>query len=233
MTGYSRDYAAHLLGLGVAQVLRKGPDGSVYRLVADPKAKRRRKRPRQYGPEVLGALKRIWVIMAYACGKRLAPGMAWLVPKLETCGELLVFTQVREKLLVVSAATLDRLLAPERKRRTVKGVSHTKPGTWLKHPIPIRTCAQWDDPRPGFTEIDLVDHGGGSTEGDDLFTRNVTDVATGGTEVRAVKNRAQKWTVAALLLSRERLPFPLLGIDSEMTARSSTTTCFASVKSIR
>lgn len=215
VTGYSRDYVVHLLGLCLAQVLLKGPDGSVYRLVADPKATRRRKRPRKYGPEVLGPLKRIWVIMDLACGKRLAPCMAWLVPKLESCGELLVSPQVREKLLVVSAATIDRLLAPERKRLTVKGVSHTKPGTLLKHQIPIRTFAQWDDLRPGFTEIDLVDHGGGSTEGDYLFTLNVTDVATGWTEVRAVKNRAQKCTVAALLLIRERLPFPLLGIDSD------------------
>jgi hypothetical protein len=215
LTGYNRDYASYLLGLCRTKLLVQGADGRVHRVVADPKAKRRRKRKRKYGPEVLGPLRRIWGIMDLACGKRLAPCMGWLIPKLESCGELKVASEVGEKLLTISAATIDRLLAPERKQLTLKGRSHTKPGTLLKHQIPIRTFTQWDDLRPGFTEIDLVDHGGGSTEGEYLFTLNVTDVATGWTEFRAVKNRAQKWTFEALGLIRERMPFPLLGIDSD------------------
>ena len=101
------------------------------------------------------------------------------------------------------------------KKLTLNGRSLTKPGTLLKHQIPIRTFTQWDDLRPGFTEIDLVDHGGGSTEGEYLFTLNITDVATGWTEMRAVKNRAQKWVFEALNIIRDKLPFPLLGIDSD------------------
>jgi hypothetical protein len=183
----------------------------MYRVVGDPKAKRSRKRKKAYGPEVLRPLKRIWAIMDFACGKRLAPCMEWLVPKLEECGELDVPPEVRERLLSVSRSTIDRLLAVERKKLTLKGRSLTKPGSLLKHQIPIRTFSQWDEERPGFTEVDLVDHGGGSTQGEYLFTLDVTDVATGWTEIRAVKNRAQRWVFEALGLIRERLPFPLLG----------------------
>jgi hypothetical protein len=142
LTGYNRAYASHLLGLCSKKVLVKGSDGKVYRVV-DPKANRKRKKT--YGPEVLEPLKRIWAIMDFACGKRLAPCMEWLVPKLEVCGELKVLPEVREKLLSVSPATIDRLLLPERKKLTLKGRSHTRPGSLLKHQIPIRTFTQWDD----------------------------------------------------------------------------------------
>lgn len=215
LTGYNRAYASYLLGLSGKKVLVKGPDGKVYRLVADPKAKKGRGRKKAYGPEVLDSLKRIWAIMDFPCGKRLAPCMEWLIMKLEACGEIKVLPDIRQKLLSISAATIDRLLLPERKILTLKGRSHAKPGSLLKHQIPIRTFAQWDDLRPGFEEIDLVDHGGGSTQGEYLFTLDVTDVATGWTEIRAVKNRAQKWVFEALTLIRDRLPFPLLGIDSD------------------
>ena len=215
VTGYNRSYAFYLLGLCNKKMLVKSSDGKMYRVVADPRMKKPRNRKRSYGPSVMEPLRRIWAIMDYPCGKRLAPCMEWLVPKLEDCGELSVSPEVRAKLLSISAATINRLLLPERKKLTLKGRSLIKPGTLLKHQIPIRTFTQWDDLRPGFTEIDLVDHGGGSTEGEYLFTLDVTDVATGWTEMRAVKNRAQKWVFEALNIIRERLPFPLLGIDSD------------------
>lgn len=216
VTKYNRDYASHLLALHSKKTVVKGLDGKEYRIVADPKAKSiRRHKKKSYGQEILEPLRCIWYIMDLPCGKRLAPCMDWLIPKLEECGELNVSAAVREKLLSISASTIDRLLRPERKTFMLKGRSQTRPGTLLKNQIPIRTFAQWDDLRPGFAELDLVDHGGGSTEGEYLFTLDVTDVATGWTELRAVKNKAQKWVFQALNLIRERLPFPLLGIDSD------------------
>ena len=62
-------------------------------------------------------LRRIWAIMDYPCGKRLAPCMEWLVPKLEDCGELSVSPEVRAKLLSISADTIDRLLGREVTKR--------------------------------------------------------------------------------------------------------------------
>jgi hypothetical protein len=115
----------------------------------------------------------------------------------------------------VSPATIDRLLAPERKKAQLKGRSTTKPGTLLKRQIEIRTFSDWDESKPGFVEVDLVAHDGGSSSGDYCHTLDVTDVCTGWTETRAVKNRAQVWVFEALREIQAQLPFKLLGIDSD------------------
>jgi hypothetical protein len=99
------------------------------------------------------------------------------------------------------------------KERILRG--GTKPGTLLKSQIPIRTYADWDDRRVGFVEIDLVQHEGGETRNMFACTLNVTDVCSGWTEVIAVRNKAQKHVFAALKESRRRLPFSLLGVDSD------------------
>ena len=94
-------------------------------------------------------------------------------------------------------------------------MSTTRAGRLLKHQVPIRTFAEWDAARPGFTEIDLVAHGGDSAHGEYVHTLTLVDVATGWCEFRAVPYRSQRDVFAALQVQRERLPFPLLGIDSD------------------
>ncbi|MGI8626391.1 MAG: integrase catalytic domain-containing protein, partial [Geodermatophilaceae bacterium] len=96
-----------------------------------------------------------------------------------------------------------------------RGRSHTKPGSLLTDAIPIRTWAQWDDAVPGFVEIDLVGHEGGNAVGEHAFTLTVTDIATGWTENRSVRNKARKWVIAALEETSLIMPFPLLGVDSD------------------
>ena len=96
-----------------------------------------------------------------------------------------------------------------------RGISTTKPGTLLKKDIPIRLGTQWDDDAPGFLECDLVAHCGPTTAGEYINTLDMTDIATGWTETRAVINKAQRHVFAAILHVRENLPFPLLGIDSD------------------
>jgi hypothetical protein len=107
------------------------------------------------------------------------------------------------------------VLAKERKRHQIKGRANTKPGTLLKHQIPIRTFSEWNEKRPGFVEIDLVGHDGGDGHGDFVQTLDVTDVCTTWTETEAVRNKAQQWVFDALMDIRQRMPFPLLGIDSD------------------
>lgn len=137
------------------------------------------------------------------------------MPRLIEQRELRVKVAVRQKLLQVSAATVDRLLRPERKRYELKSRARTKPGTLLKHQVPIRTFSEWDEGKPGFLEIDLVGHDGGNVQGEFLYSLKATDVASGWIETEAVRNRAQVWTFQALERIRQRLPFPLLGIDSD------------------
>ena len=142
--------------------------------------------------------------------------MGEAVEKLEACGEIDLTEKVREKLLNISASTIDRLLKPEKdKFRLGKGRSGTKPGTLLKHSIPIRTFADWDDVVPGFTEVDLVGHDGGNNSGDFIQSLNFVDIATCWDETAACINKAQVHVFKAIKIVSARFPFDVLGIDSD------------------
>jgi hypothetical protein len=211
LTGYNRCYAAFLLR-------SKGKKLRINNktvLVGDLTRRIKRNRPRTYDDKVVCALKKIWFVMDCICGKRLATTLKELIPILERHQEIELDTTTKEKLLTISAATIDRLLAPERKRLSSSTRSRTKPGTLLKHQIPIKTFSEWDDQRPGFVEMDLVGHDGGNISGDYIQTLDVTDVCTGWTETQAVRNKAQVWVFEALKQIRDCLPFKLLGIDSD------------------
>ncbi len=110
---------------------------------------------------------------------------------------------------------IDRHLAPERAKLFPRGRSHTKPGTLLKSQIPIRTWAEWSENMPGFVEIDLVGHEGGNSSGEFCFTLTVTDIFTGWTINRSVKNKAAIWVFEAIEYVIGQFPFPILGIDSD------------------
>lgn len=211
LTGYNRKYAAWLLTKQGSKTLV----GKNIILKCDVRKSAGKKRSSVYNQVVLTSLIAIWYIMDCICGKRLAPMLKTIIPILEKHNEIQLDDVTRTKLLSMSAATIDRLLKHDRKTHTLKGRSHTKPGTLLKHQIPIRTFAQWDEKKPGFVEIDLVGHDGGDPSGEFAYTLNVTDVATGWTESQAVKNKAQRWVFEALTDIRTRLPFDLLGIDSD------------------
>lgn len=157
-------------------------------------------RPRKYDKQVVVALRKVWVVCDCICGKRLGPYLAEIVPLLERLNELEVNNEVRKKLIEVSPATIDRLLAPVTKRYQLRARSNTKPGTLLKHQIPIRTFSDWDELRPGFVEIDLVSHEGGDARGDYIQTLDMTDVCSGWTETQAVKNKAQVWVFEGIPL---------------------------------
>ena len=104
-------------------------------------------------------------------GKRLAPVLAELVAILRRFGELDIDDDTAALLAGMSAATIDRRLAPERRKHQLTGRSRTKPGSLLKSQIPMRTWAEWDDAVPGFVEIDLVSHDGGNAAGEHAWTQ--------------------------------------------------------------
>lgn len=146
--------------------------------------------------------------------KRLRSAMDNELPNLRRHQHLKVGRACYQHLVQVSASTMDRWRrAARRPGRRHRG--GTKPGTLLKQQIPIRTFAQWDDKRPGFAEIDLVQHDGGTNKGDFACTLTFTDVVTSWTEEGATPNKAQGHVFAVLQEERSRLPFPLLGIDSD------------------
>jgi hypothetical protein len=172
-------------------------------------------RPPTYGEAVIEALRFLWAVQGTSCGRLLAAALPDLVPRLRRLGELEVDDETAALLLRIAPATIDRRLAGDRAKLTLRGRSHTKPGTLLKDSIPMRTWTEWDDAVPGFVEIDLVGHEGGNSKGEFCFTLDITDIATGWTETRSVKNKAQRWVIAAIKDATAAFPFPILGIDSD------------------
>lgn len=195
LTGYSRK---HLMEL----------------LACPPKRRRkiRRRRPSSYHP-ILEVLKKLWAVSNYASGKRLVPVIPLYLDALERHRELGVSSEERSLLLTISPATTDRLLVNERKKITLKARSRTKPGSLLKSQIPIHTFADWDNAKPGFLEIDLVHHCGDSPAGEYIHTLDTVDVATGWNECAAFMGRSRRYTIEGTERVKQRLPFPLLGVD--------------------
>ena len=210
LTEYSRVYARRVL----RQQGKRIKQGN-HSLRADVRVRSARSRAPYYDEQVRAALIKIWRVMDYICGKRLQPALAELVLVLERHNELHCDRLTREKLLQISAATIDRLLRAERRKHELRGRARTKPGTLMKHQIPIRTFAEWDEQQPGFGEIDLVAHDGGVAAGDYCQTLDCTDVATTWTETIAVRNKAQSHVFAAIKQVRKNPPFALLGLDSD------------------
>jgi len=216
-TGYNRNYAARILRLKVGKVIGYAKiGGRKIKYVIGKRKRKKYKKPRIYTYDVFLKLKKIWAVFDFICSKRLAPFMGEAVEKLEKHREIDLTDEVREKLLKISASTIDRLLKPEKdKFRLGKGRSGTKPGTLLKNSIPIRTFADWNDAVPGFTEVDLVGHDGGNASGDFIQSLNFTDIATCWDETAACINKAQVHVFKAIKIVSARFPFEITGIDSD------------------
>ena len=171
--------------------------------------------PRQYGAPVADALRVAWEATDRLCSKRLHPFLPELVKVLRRHGEITMTDEIEAKLCQMSPSTIDRLLRPCRRLGGRRGFTTTKPGSLLKNSIPIRTFADWEEDCPGFLEIDLVHHCGDSTEGFYLTTLSTVDVATGWSECIGVWGKGQQRVGAAVHCVQQRLPFPLLGLDSD------------------
>lgn len=194
-TGYHRKYAIHLLS--------HSPESM---------PKPRRGHPPRYGPQVLRVLSKIWEAAGYPWSVRLKAllpvWLPWIRQRLKTSPEL------EQQLLAMSPRTMDRRLQPLKRRLGRRLYGRTKPGSLLKHHIPLQTSS-WAEARPGFTEIDLVSHSGNAASGEFLHSLNVTDLATTWVETRAVLGKGQSGIVQALTEISQILPFPLRGLDSD------------------
>jgi len=196
-TGLHRKAAVRLLNRAQRKNLKKRPG-----------------RPRLYSMEAAEALKTVWEAADCLCSRRLRPFLPEMVGILVTKGELKLTEEAQSQLCHMSESTIDRILRRWRGGRR-HGLSTTKPGTLLKNAIPIKTFSEWKESKPGFLEIDLVAHCGDSTEGFYLTTLSAVDVATGWYEPVAVWGKGQDRVRGAIYDVRQRLPMPLLGLDSD------------------
>ncbi len=166
-----------------------------------------------YNEAVKEALIVIWEAADRICSKRLKAVMLDFVDAMERHGHFELDPEVRQRLLKVSATTIDRLLSeirktahPHKKKRKPKRVSKQ---------VPIRTFADWDKPGPGYLEIDFVAHSGGSMEGNFIQTLVGTDLCSEWIECIPLLAREQSLVTEAIDVLCRQFPFPLLGIDSD------------------
>jgi len=193
---YERKYAIKLLSGGLAPAAGRAHPGP----------------ERRYG-EIQPVVQYIWLQAEQPCGKRLVPILRQWLPYYERRFERL--SRGHRKLMgQISAATLDRLLAPARAEQVERGRGGTKPGSLLRSEIPIRT-GTWDLSQPGYLEADSVAHCGTSLIGDFIWSLTYTDILSGWTEGGAVWNRGAAGVLAATREVEARLPFALLGFDSD------------------
>lgn len=171
-----------------------------------------RGRPVVYGPAVRIALAALWEAAGYPWSHRLKALLPLWLPW-ASHRFTLTPASVRQ-LQAMSPRTMDRVLHDRRASLQRRLYGRTKPGTLLKHHIPLRTD-RWDVAAPGFTEIDLVSHAGPLGDAEALFSLNLTDIHTTWVETRAVQGKTQRAICAALDEMRQALPFPLRGIDSD------------------
>ncbi|WP_157267147.1 hypothetical protein [Azohydromonas aeria] len=201
ITGYRRKHAIRLLSRPAAQ----------------PQKRRTRAR---YGAAVREALCVLWEVLDRVCSKRLKVMIPVLLPALIQHGKLEDDTALKAQLAQVSPATIDRLLAPVRVaaakgRRRAAGKSSA-----IRRSVPIRNFGDWNDPVPGYVEVDFVAHCGPHLSGSFVQTLVLTDIATGWTECVPVLTRDGALVIDAIAKARELFPFPLLGWTSTTTASS-------------
>ncbi len=177
--------------------------------------RRRASRRRVYGVPFRDALKLAWEASGYVCSERLQPFLPELVPLLEKHGDLTVDDATRSLLFAASTSTVERTLAPLRRRDTTRRMSQTKPGTLLRKQIPALVGHWKTEDVPGYLEIDLVSHSGEFASGTFMYTLSTVDLCTGWTERVPILGKGQAGVVAALDRIRQQLPFKLLGIHPD------------------
>lgn len=168
-----------------------------------------------YGPEVVQPLVRLWEASDHIGSKRLQPFIPDLLASLENHRELQVEQETKDKLLRLSAATIDRLLKPLRERSLRRPFSQIQALSTIKALVPIRTFGDWKDPEPGSIQADLVLHCGDSTEGFYLTTLVAIDVATGWTECEPIWGKGQQRVGTGVHHVRQRLPFALRELHTD------------------
>jgi transposase InsO family protein len=196
-TGYHRKYAIALL---------RKPVGAT-------EGQAQRRRGVSYPESAIRVLERIWEAAGYPWSVRLKAMLPLWLPqarkRVRGCT-----AEVEAQLLRMSARQMDRRLAEKKRKLKRRIYGHTKPGSLLKHHIPIKTD-HWDVTAPGYCEIDLVSHSGPCAAGEFIYSLNVTDIHTGWSETRAILGKSEGRVVEALEDIRRSLPFALKAIDSD------------------
>jgi hypothetical protein len=209
VTGWSRDNARRRLAEAA-----KRPPGTGRSVAARP----RKPRSPKYSYDALKVLQRVWAASGGQCGKYLSASMALQLDGLERHGELTFgrdrySPKVRQELLTMSAASIDRYLKTAKAKDQISGVSTTKPSPLLRNSIKVRRAGDAVEAGPGFFEGDTVAHCGPTLKGEFARTLNLTDVHTGWVFTRTMRNNAHTHILAGLKASVTEIPYGITGLD--------------------
>jgi len=171
-----------------------------------------RKRDRLYGRGVLTVVEKVWEEAGYPWSARLKAILALWLPAIRK--RYALTRAVEAQLLAISPRTIDRALMGKKRELRRRLYGRTKPGTLLRHQIPIK-CEHWDVDNAGHLELDTVSHGGGNGEGLFAYSFNLTDIASTWVETRSVLGKGEIGIVQAFAEMSEVLPFEVLDIDSD------------------
>ncbi|WP_460180787.1 DDE-type integrase/transposase/recombinase [Thermodesulfovibrio sp. TK110] len=211
----NKQYISSLLRNSGKKLIRK----SRTVVIADPTLScvSKRGRKKVYDDSVEKALRKIWRLTGYASSKHLVGFIRLNHEILFNHPEVRKYVNERIKalLLKISHSTVDRLLKPYRDRIKLKQKYRSNPfSSNLKKSIMVESW--FDKPKqPGYLEIDLVHHSGASGKGEFIYTLTATEVSTGWTELRPIKNKAMIWTVQALEEILKVMPVPVRAIHSD------------------
>jgi hypothetical protein len=197
LCGYHRKYAIGLLN-------RRRP--------APPCPRRVPRRRPTYGAEAISVLAWLWVQSGYLCATRLKAALPLWRPWVRQRRPL--SPPVARQLLAISPRQIDRRLQARKRTLKRRRYGTTRPGTLLKHLIPLKTD-HWDVTQPGYLEIDLVSHSGAAGAGDFLHTLDAVDIHTSWVERQAVRGKGQHGILRALSPIEAQLPFTLRGLDAD------------------
>jgi hypothetical protein len=198
LSGYHRKHAVRLLNRDQSTEARKVTSSR-----------------RIYDEAVREALIVLWETADRICSKRLKAGLPDLVEAMERHGRLSLDPVIREKLIQMSPASMDRLLAPI--RVTIRGGRRRRQqkDTHIKRRVAVRTFGDWADSAPGYCQADFVLHSGSTAPGHCVHSFVITDVCSGWTEALPLVARDQSLVVEALKSIAEQFPVPLLGVNTD------------------
>jgi len=200
-TGYVRKYAIAILAAGYDNDL-----------IASSGRKSRRKK---YANDVFGVIEKIWELLDYPCGIRLAPVLQENYQTLVRCKELSFKEKIASQLAIISPSTIDRRLKRKRQEKHLqKHRGTTRPGSLLKNQIPIR-LTDWSEAKIGELEVDTVAHNGGDPSGQFAFTVDLVDIASGWSEQYCQLSKGEATTLKSLIDIEKSLPFKVIGLDSD------------------
>ncbi|MGO1944840.1 MAG: IS30 family transposase [Ancrocorticia sp.] len=203
------------MGRSTARRMLTGP------VLPDPKTQvdRRRLRPKHYSDESRALLEHVWTLMGFPCGKYLTVMLPIWLPLIAQGGDLdkpYASPNAIRELEAMSPATIDRYLAPARKRMALRGISTTTPApALLRNSISLSTVGDSPPEAPGVIEADTVAHCGPTFKGEFARTLTMTDIVTGWTENTAIRNNASRWIIGAVDRLEALFPFPLRVFDSD------------------